>query len=125
MVVADEGHTGFGRLQETLEFKTDLAWPIVQIRNATYGFLADTSRVIDVTLEVQSKVKGRILSIGKEEDLHRLFSKDPCPGIRKQLRVQYITRGFTGNIRVREKNDTLIAGIDLGYPPLPPADEEL
>ena len=29
-----------------------------------------------------------------------------------------------GNLRVREKNDLLIAGIELGYPKVPPPDDD-
>ena len=48
---------------------------------------------------------------------------DPCPGVRKSLRVQYITRGFNGNLRIRERGGHLVAALELGYAPLPPRDE--
>lgn len=44
-------------------------------------------------------------------DLNKLFLKDPSPGKRKALRIDYVTRGFTGNLRIRELNDKLVAGI--------------
>jgi hypothetical protein len=31
---------------------------------------------------------------------------------------------IAGNLRVREKNDGLVAAIELGYPPLPPPDDK-
>ena len=47
---------------------------------------------------------------------------DPCPGTRKQLTVEYITRGFNGNLRIRERDGFLVAALELGYAPLPPRD---
>ncbi len=43
---------------------------------------------------------------------------DPCPGVPKYLRVEYVALGFKGSMRVREKEDCLIAALELGYPPL-------
>ena len=71
---------------------------------------------MDVTLEVQSMVEGRKLHIGTDVDLTKSFSKDPCPGMRKKLRIAYVTRGFIGAIRVRERNDLFVTTIELGYP---------
>ena len=51
--------------------------------------------------------------------LDKIVSKDPCPGIRKQLRVEYVTRGFMGAVRVREVGDGWISNVELGYPPVP------
>lgn len=48
---------------------------------------------------------------------------DPCFGVNKILRIYYQTRGFTGAIRVREKDGTLIAGVELGFPPEVPDDD--
>ena len=48
---------------------------------------------------------------------------DPCPGTRKTLTVEYVTRGFNGNLRIREKDGYLVAALELGYAPLPPRDE--
>ena len=58
---------------------------VVHISRATYGILDDSSRVVDVTLEVQSMVEGRKLHIGTDVDLTKAFSKDPCPGMRKKF----------------------------------------
>ena len=67
---------------------------------------------------------GRSLIIEPTEDLNKLFLKDPSPGKRKQLRIEYVTRGFTGNLRIRELDDRLTAAVELGYPPLPPPDDD-
>ncbi len=123
--VPGKGHSStlaFGQLRETLCFKTDQAAPTIHITRATYGVLSDPERLVDVTLEVQSMVKGKILHIGTDVDLTSAFSKDPCPGMRKQLRVCYVTRGFVGNVRVAEKDDLFITNIELGYPPVAEAD---
>lgn len=73
---------------------------------------------------MQRQVKGRRLIVGSDVNLNRMFRMDPSPGKRKQLKIEYLTRGFTGSIRVREKNDCLVAGIELGYPPMPPPDDD-
>jgi hypothetical protein len=54
-------------------------------------------------------------------DLNAAFG-DPCPGVSKILRISYVTRGFTGALRVREKEDLLVAAVELGYTLTPPAD---
>ena len=122
--IKDEGlgGTAKGKLRETVRFSTDLSAPVIHITRATYGILDDPLRVIDCSLEVQSMVKGRMLHIGTEVNLTKAFSKDPCPGMRKQLRVEYVTRGFIGQVRVREKDDVFITNVELGYPPVPMAD---
>ena len=111
-----------GKMEESLHFHTDMAAPVIHISRATYGILDDASRVVDVTLEVQSMVEGRKLHIGTDVDLTKAFSKDPCPGMRKQLRIAYVTRGFVGAVRVRERNDLFVTTIELGYPAVPGED---
>ncbi len=51
------------------------------------------------------------------------YLSNPCVGIRKALKFQYVTRGILGCIRVREKDDNLIANVEIGYMPVPPRDE--
>ena len=122
--IAGKGHMGtaFGKLKETLTFKTDQTAPTIHITRATYGILSDPERVVDVTLEVQNMVKGKVLHISSDLDLVDAFSKDPCPGMRKKLRICYVTRGFVGQTRVRELNDQFITNVELGYPPVAEAD---
>jgi hypothetical protein len=60
---------------------------------------------------VSGQVVGRTLVLDNNVDLNKLFLKDPSPGKRKVLRIDYVTRGFTGNLRIRELNDKLVAGI--------------
>ncbi|MEC8392495.1 MAG: hypothetical protein VXZ58_06420, partial [Actinomycetota bacterium] len=117
-----QGGPAKGFMEESLNFHTDLAAPTIHITRATYGILSDASRVVDVTLEVQSMVEGRKLHIGTEIDLTEKFSKDPCPGMRKQLRIAYVTRGFVGAVRVRERNDLFVTTVELGYPAVPGED---
>jgi hypothetical protein len=80
--------------------------------------------VIDVSSEVQNLVKGRTLELSRCRDLEALFSTDPCPGQPKQLRVDYSTPGFRGNLRVKVNNrrDCLVAALELGFPPVTPRD---
>ena len=67
-------------------------------------------------------VEGRKLVIDSKSNLNDVFG-DPCPGTRKSLRVHYVTRGFNGNLRIRERDGYLVAALELGYAPLPPRDE--
>jgi len=108
-------------LEEDLVFSTYAASPLIVVTKGLYGHPTDLKRNIDVTSQIQLFVKGRSLIIPKEIDLDELL-QNPCPGVKKTLRVEYVTRGFQGTIRVREKNDYLSAALELGYPPLPPDD---
>lgn len=112
-----------GRLTESMHFQTNYAAPVIHIARATYGNFSDSSMLLDCTTEVQRKVDTKVLRIDTEEDLHAVLGSDPCPGLRKQLRIEYVTRGFCGNLRVREKDGHLAASIQLGYVPKPPEDE--
>ncbi len=124
IVVEDDVESGRGIMRESLEFLADYASPILIITKAIYGELHDLTKCIDVTNEIQSMVVGRTLIIEKDLNLNVFFKRDPSPGRQKQLQIKYITRGFTGNLRVREKNDYLVAGVELGFPPIPPPDDE-
>jgi hypothetical protein len=55
-------------------------------------------------------------------DLTALFG-DPCFGVSKVLKIYYQTRGFTGTVRVREREGTLVAAVELGFPPEVPPDD--
>jgi len=118
-IVCKDREDGKGYMNESLIFRTDLAAPVISISRATYGFLKDPRFVVDVTLEVQAQVVDRKLRIPTDMPLDKIFVKDPCPGIRKQLKVEYVTRGFIGAVRVREVNDGWISNVELGYPPVP------
>jgi hypothetical protein len=123
-VVIEDNEKGEGILTEPLDFHTDCSAPIIIVTRATYGILNDLSKLIDVTNEIQGLVVGNTLTIEREVNLNELFKMDPAPGRPKEIQIDYITRGFQGNVRVRERNDLLIAGIELGYPPLPPPDDD-
>lgn len=112
-----EDVSGKGIMQESLTFNTNNVLPLMRINRAMYGNPRDLKQLIDVTVEVQNLVNGRLLRISTHVDLYQLFG-DPCPGVPKYLRVEYVALGFKGSMRVREKDDTLIAALELGYPPL-------
>jgi hypothetical protein len=126
IIVDDDPVTGAGIMRESLEFRTDVAQPVIIITRATYGEMSahDTSKIIDVTNDIQAQVQGRELIIERDVNLNKLFHWDPSPGKRKHLNIQYLTKGFTGNVRVREKSDCLVATIELGYPPRAPPDDD-
>lgn len=123
-IVVEDDEKGEGVLTEPLDFATECSAPIIIVIRATYGVLTDLTKVIDVTNEIQGLVRGNALVIEREMNLNELFKMDPAPGRAKELCIDYITRGFQGNLRVREKNDLLVAGIEIGYPPLPPPDDD-
>ena len=114
--VRDEKETGRGVLTHSLRFDTSNSHPIIIVTKALYGYLSNLSKVIDVTATVQGMVEGRFLLIDKDLDLDKAFT-NPCRGLKKQLKIEYTTRGFSGSLRIREKDDTLTATIELGYPP--------
>eukprot|EP00981_Chlorochromonas_danica_P000589 scaffold135_cov161-Ochromonas_danica.AAC.1 len=77
----------------------------------------NTRYIMDVTANIQALTHGEALTIPKGTNLTKLFRNDPSPGRKKQLRISYISRGYRGNLRIREKDDYLVAGLELGYPP--------
>lgn len=109
--------SGQGIMTESLTFNTNNVLPLMRINRAMYGNPRDLKQLIDVTVEVQKLVIGRFLKISTHADLYKLFG-DPCPGVPKYLRVEYVALGFKGSLRVREKDDLLVAALELGYPPL-------
>ena len=119
IIVCQDQPDGKGVMAETVEFTTDLAAPVISITRATYGFLKDPRFTVDVTTEIQARVVDRKLRIPTDLPLDKIFSKDPSPGIRKQLKVEYVTRGFVGAVRVREVKDQFVSSVELGYPPVP------
>jgi len=113
-----------GKLEEDLIFETYNASPLIVVTKALYGHPTDLTRCIDVSAITQKFVVGRTFTIDPEINLDELFS-NPCPGAKKNLVVEYVTRGFQGSIRVRERNNCLGACLELGYPPIPPREEIL
>ena len=55
---------------------------VIIVTRATYGELdsGDSSKVIDVTNDVQGLVDGRTLVIERDRDLNAFFRWDPSPG---------------------------------------------
>lgn len=116
-IVVNDSLTGQGVMEQSLDFSTSYVCPMVVITRALYGELDDLTKVMDVTFDVQAKAHERALVIDKYTDVTALFKVDPSPGRNKKLKIFYISRGYTGNLRVREKDDCLAAGLELGYPP--------
>ena len=66
--------------------------PVLEVRRATYGHVADLSKTFDVTTEVRRIAEsqgGFRLDITKDDDLAALF-RDPCRGIRKKLSISCV-----------------------------------
>lgn len=122
--VRDGKHPGESVLLETIQFSTDFAAPIIRIEKAIFGYFKEITKTVDVTAEIQAMVTGRMLKIERSVDLCQALRCDPCPGIRKQLKIDYTTRGFSGNLRVKVNlaTDCLAATISVGYPPCAPRD---
>ena len=91
------------------------------------------SKTFDVTTAIQNLVTGKVFRLKSEYvclfymgyivmkwqcsvNLDGMFG-DPCIGVRKVLKIRYVTRGFTGAVRVREHNDCAVAAVELGFPP--------
>ena len=62
-------------------------------------------------------------TINKEHSLHGLFNVDPCRGLRKRLRIGYVSRGLSGAMRVPvavvDGRSKLHTDIFIGYPKAP------
>lgn len=112
---------GKGVLTTDFEVRSSPSMPLLQIERALYESVTDRKKSADITPQLQAFVKGRTLFISKTANLNMMFG-DPCPGVRKQLAVFYVVRGYKGCVRVRERDNKLMAKIELGYPPTPPPD---
>ena len=62
-------------------------------------------------------------TINKEDSLHALFNVDPCRGLRKRLRIGYVSRGLSGAMRIPvaviDGHSKLHTDIFIGYPTAP------
>jgi len=56
-IVCKDMADGRGVMGESIEFRTDLAAPVISISRATYGYLKDPRFVVDATLELQAQVR--------------------------------------------------------------------
>ena len=62
-IVCKDMPDGRGVMGESIEFRTDLAAPVISITRATYGYLKDPRFVVDATPELQAQVgAGSVLS---------------------------------------------------------------
>ena len=124
LIPVKDDEFGHGVLSESIVFRCNNVTPIIRVNSAAYGNLKDVTRLIDVTPEVQGLVTGRELLLDTHVNLGELFIRDPCPGQQKQLRVDYTVTGFQGNLRLKVgiKDDRLVAGLELGFPPAVPPD---
>lgn len=107
---------GKGVMSESLLFQTLNVLPLMHIEKALFGHPSNNVKQFDVTSTIQNMVTGRLLEIGTEVDLAKTFG-DPCPGVRKVLKIFYCTRGFQGAVRVREKKGCLVAAVEIGFAP--------
>ena len=124
LVPVKDDDFGHGRMAESILFRCSNVTPIIRVNSAAYGNLKDVTRMIDVTPEIQGLVTGRELLLDPQVNLLDLFIRDPCPGQQKQLRVDYTVTGFQGNLRLKVgiRDDRLVAGLELGFPPSVPPD---
>ena len=123
LIAVNDDVSGRGIMESSLNFSAKLAFPPVLVRNAVYGNLSVMAQAVDVTPEVQGMVTSHGLRIPKSLTLESVL-ENPCPGFcKKELRIDYTTRGFIGCVRLREKNDHLIGSLQLGYRTEVPADD--
>ena len=59
---------------------------------------------------------GNKLLIKTTDDLASVF-RDPARGVRKELRLAYTIRGFSGTMRIEEVEGFLKSSIQIGYIP--------
>lgn len=91
----------------------------LEITQGFYGKLSNYRKVFDVTAELRQLSflqGGHKLEIKETDDLALLF-RDPARGVRKELKLSYTTRGFSGTMRIEENNARLKSSIQVGYIP--------
>lgn len=128
IVDVKDDERGHGILFDPIEFKTSFVSPCVEITKASYGLLDESNyeaiNFMDVTSIIQSKISTSQLIINKGEDMNEYFSKDPFPGKPKKLLIDFITKGVIGSVRVKVKDEFVVAGIQIGYLPKPPREDQ-
>ena len=84
-----------------------------------YGKTGNYKKIFDVTSELRLlsfTQGGNKLQISETENLFDLF-RDPAKGVRKELRMSYTIRGFSGTMRIEEEGGYLRSSIQIGYMP--------
>ena len=114
------------RLVEPIDITVPTVNPVMHINHAIYGHHTNTRKMSDVTSEMKNLVEeqGRNkFTINKEDSLHALFNVDPCRGLRKRLRIGYVSRGLSGAMRIPvaviDGHSKLHTDIFIGYPKAP------
>ena len=91
----------------------------LEITQGFYGKMSNYRKVFDVTAELRQlsfTQGGHKLEIKATDDLAALF-RDPARGARKELKVSYTVRGFSGTMRIEESGGFLKSSIQIGYVP--------
>jgi hypothetical protein len=91
----------------------------LEITQGFYGKLSNYRKVFDVTAELRQLSflqGGHKLYISNTDDLESLF-RDPARGVRKELKLSYTSRGFSGTMRIEESKNFLKSSIQIGYIP--------
>lgn len=93
--------------------------PALNISRASFGHPTDLHKLFDVTDGIGIlciRQGGNTLKVPRSFDLVKAFG-EPCPGVRKMLKVNYDIRGMAGRLNFAEKNGKVAGRIQLGYPP--------
>ena len=91
----------------------------LEITQGFYGKMSNYRKVFDVTAELRqlsAMQGGNKLKIRDTDDLFVLF-RDPARGVRKELKLSYTIRGFSGSMRIEEHDNYLASTIQIGYAP--------
>ncbi|GMH85104.1 hypothetical protein TrST_g2760 [Triparma strigata] len=91
----------------------------LEITQGFYGKTGNYKKVFDVTSELRqlSFLQGGNKLTIKDTDQLALLFRDPARGVRKELRLAYTIRGFSGTMRIEEVEDFLKSSIQIGYIP--------
>jgi hypothetical protein len=121
---AVENKAGEANLLEAVYVECPKVLSTLEITQGFYGKMSNYRKVFDVTAELRqlsSMQGGNKLKISDTDDLAVLF-RDPARGVRKELKLSYTIRGFSGCMRIEERDNYLSSTIQIGY--APPAGSE-
>lgn len=83
----------------------------ISIINAQYGF---NTKFVDVT-KVMDQISGKNTDLILQQSMNNIFNTDPCPGIVKQLLLEYNLNNYHIKTNISEDNKQFLNNTNINY----------